>query len=55
VAEKQPETHFLRKDEQQKWIVDHVESETAGARKRVEDPGAAVQDEQEDINNADNA
>jgi len=35
-----------------KWIVDYVERVTAGARKRVEDAKAAVQQEQEDMMHA---
>jgi hypothetical protein len=42
-AEKRRETHFLSNDEKEKWIQDYVERETAGARKRVEDTEAAVQ------------
>jgi hypothetical protein len=32
-----------------KWIEDHVERETAGARKRVENAQAVVQQEQDDM------
>jgi hypothetical protein len=42
-VEKQRETHFLSNEEQEKSIEDYVERETAGARKRVEDTEAAVQ------------
>jgi hypothetical protein len=35
-----------------KWIEDFVERETAGARKRVEDSEAAVQQEQDDMTHA---
>jgi len=48
-AEKRPETHFLSNEEKEKWIEDYVERETAGARKRVEDAEAAVQQEQDDM------
>ena len=51
-AEKQRETHFLSNEEKEKWIEDYVERETAVARKRVEDAGAAVQQEQDDMNHA---
>jgi len=51
-AEKQRETHFLRNEEKEKWIEDYVERETAGARKRVEDAEAAVQQEQDDMTHA---
>jgi len=46
-AEKRRETHFLSNKEKEKWIEDYVERETAGARKRVEDAEAAVQQEQD--------
>jgi hypothetical protein len=36
-----------------KWIDDLVERETTGARKRVEDAEAAVQQEQDDMTHAD--
>jgi len=48
-AEKRRETHFLSSEEKEKWIEDYVERETAGARKRVEDAEAAVQQEQDDM------
>jgi hypothetical protein len=48
-AENQRETHFLSKEEKEKLIEEYVERETAGARKRVEDTEAAVQQEQDDI------
>jgi len=48
-AEKRRETHFLSNEEKEKWIEDDVERETAGARKRVEDAEAAVQQEQDDM------
>jgi len=48
--------HFLSNEENAKWIENYdVESETAGARKRVEDAEAAVQQEQEDSKNAEKA
>jgi hypothetical protein len=37
---------FLSNEVKEKWIVDYVERETAGARKRVEDAEAVVQREQ---------
>jgi len=52
-AEKRRETHFLSNEEKEKWIEDYVERETAGARKRVEDAEAAVQQEQDDMMHAD--
>jgi len=51
-AEKRRETHFLSNEEKEKWIEDFVERETAGARKRVEDAEAAVQQEQDDMTHA---
>jgi hypothetical protein len=51
-AEKRRETHFLSNEEKEKWIEDYVERETAGARKRVEDAEAAVQQEQDDMTHA---
>jgi hypothetical protein len=44
--------HFLNIKEEEKWIEDNVERETAGAKKRVEDAEAAVQQVQEDMNHA---
>jgi len=52
VAEKRLETHFLSNEEKEKWIEYFVERETAGARKRVEDIEAAVQQEQDDMTHA---
>jgi len=52
VAEKHQETHFLSNEEKEKWVEDYVERETAGARKRVEDAEAAVQQEQDDMTHA---
>jgi hypothetical protein len=52
VVEKLRETHFLSNEEKEKWIEDYVERETAGARKRVEDGEAAVQQEQDDMAHA---
>jgi len=51
-AEKQRETHFLSNEENEKWIEDYVERETAGTRKRVEDAEAGVQQEQDDMTHA---
>jgi hypothetical protein len=51
-AEKRRETHFFSNQETEKWIEDYVERETAGARKRVEDPEAAVQQEQDNMAHA---
>jgi len=51
-VEKRRETHFLSNEENEKWIEDYVERETAVARKRVEDAEAAVQQEQDDMMHA---
>jgi len=51
-AEKRRETHFLSNEEKEKSIEDYVERETTGARKRVEDPEAVVQQEQDDMTHA---
>jgi len=52
VAEKRQEKHFLSNEEKEKSIEDYVERETTGARKRVEDAEAAVQQEQDDMTHA---
>jgi hypothetical protein len=49
------ETHFSSNKEKDKCIEYFVERETAGARKRVEDAEAAVQQEQENMENGENA
>jgi hypothetical protein len=41
-AGKQQAMHFFSNKEEEKWIEDYVERETAVARKRVEDTEAAV-------------
>jgi len=51
-AEKRRETHFLSNEEKETSIEDCVERETAGARMRVEDREAAVQEEQDDMRHA---
>jgi hypothetical protein len=48
-AQKQRETHFLSNEEKQIWIEDYVAREIAGARKRVDNAEAAVQQEQDDM------
>jgi len=40
--------HFLHNEENEKWIEDYDERETAGAKKRVKDADAAFRQEQED-------
>jgi hypothetical protein len=51
-AEKRREMHCLSNEEKEKWMEDYVERETAGARKRVEDAEAAVQQEQDNMTQA---
>jgi hypothetical protein len=51
-AKKRREIHSLSNEQKEKWIEDYLERETAGARKRVEDPAAAVQQEQDDMTQA---
>jgi len=51
-AEKRQETHFSSNEEEEKWIDDYVERETAGARKGVEDAQAAIQQQQNDMKHA---
>jgi len=53
-AEKRHETHFLCNEDKEKWIVDYVEREAAGARKRVKDAEAVVQQAQGDTRIAEN-
>jgi hypothetical protein len=48
-VEKRRETHFSSPEEKENWIQNYVERETTGARKRVEDAEAAVQQEQDNI------
>jgi len=43
---------LLSNEEKEKWIEDEVDRETAGARKRVEDPETAIMQQQEDMSNA---
>jgi hypothetical protein len=52
LAEKQCETHFLSNEEKEKSIQDYVERETAGARKRVQDAEAVVQQEPDNMAHA---
>jgi len=44
--------HLFSNEENEKWIQDYVERETAGARKQVEDSEAAVQQEQDEVMHA---
>jgi len=51
-AEKRGETPILNNEEKEELIEEYVERETAGARKRVEDTEAAVQQDEEDMKHA---
>jgi len=51
-AEKRQEMQFVSNEEKEKWIEDYVQRETAGPRKRVDNAEAAVQQEQEDMKEA---
>jgi len=51
-AEKRWDMHFSTNEEKYKWIEDYVKRETARARRRVEDAGAAFQQEQDDMTHA---
>jgi len=53
-SEKRPETNLLSNEENEQWLNDQVERESAVARKRVEDADRAIKHEQEDIRNAGN-
>jgi ssDNA-binding replication factor A large subunit len=52
VTERRREKHFLSNEEKEKWIEDYIKRETAGARKRVEDAEAVVQQEQDNMTHA---
>jgi len=54
-AVKRWKTHSANKKEMDKWIKDHVDSETTVARKRVEDAETAIKLEQQEMRNADKA
>jgi len=49
------ETHFSCNEEKEKWIKDYVDSETAVARKRVQDADTAIMQEQEHMMNVEKA
>jgi len=55
LAEKRKQTNFLSSEEQEQWIDDYVERQTAVARKRVEDAETAIKQVQEHIRKAENA
>jgi len=54
-AQTRSEIHFLSNEEKEKWTEYYVESETAGARKGVEDVQTAVQQKQDDMAHAETA
>jgi len=54
-AGKQREPRFSSHEEKVKWMEDYVETETAVARKRVENAEAAIQQQQEHMRNAEKA
>ena len=47
--------HSLSNVEKEKWIKDYADRETAVARKRVEDAETAIEQEHQDIRNAEQA
>jgi len=47
--------NFLRNEEKEKWIEDHVKRDTSGGRKRVRDTETAIQQVQDDLGNAEKA
>jgi len=49
------EMHFLSNEEKDNWIGDSVDRETSVARKGVEDTETAIEQEQEDMGNAEKA
>jgi len=53
-AEKSQETHFSSNDEKEKWIKDMAETETAVARKRVQEAETAIMQELNDMTTAEN-
>jgi len=53
-AEKWSDTHFLRKAENEKWIEDYVEIETAVARDWIADAETMIQHEQDEMRNTQN-
>jgi len=46
--------HVLNNEDKEKWIENYVETDTAVARKQVEDAEAPIKQEQEEIRNAEN-
>jgi len=51
-AEKRHETHMLSKEQKEKWIEDFVETETAVAKKRVQDTDTAMMQELNEMTTA---
>jgi len=54
-AEKRPETHCLSNEENEKWIEDYFDRETAVARKRVQDAETAIMQQQKHMTNVEKA
>jgi len=52
---KSQETHLITNDEKEKWIEDYAEIETTVATKWVEDAETAIDQEQDDMRNAEKA
>jgi len=52
VSEKRREKHILSNEEKLKWNKNYLERETPGAKKRVQDIEAAVQQEQNNMTDA---
>jgi len=47
--------HCSSNEQKEQWIEDYVDREAAVARKRVEDPATAIEQQQEDMRKAENA
>jgi hypothetical protein len=50
-VEKRWKMHFIRNQEQEKWIEDYEDREATVARKRVQDAETAIMQEQVDMRN----
>jgi len=54
-AEKSQDTHIWRNEENEKWTEDHVDWETVGLRKWVDDSDTEIMQHQEDMRTAETA
>jgi len=54
-ARKPWESHFIHNEQQEQWIDDFMHRETTVARQRVQDAETAMELEQDDMRNAENA